>query len=227
MPEERKKIKMKRIIAGIAAGLMFMGSGVRVYADEAEMVDKNEVIEVLWEENWLGRGDDGIIFPEASYKRHILEQWVSDNYGDDDYNWYDTGNLKYSYADYYKRLTADWDFDDDEDGNWYITTPEHKYSFRIISGKWNMIDENGDIVDTFMPFSTLEEDVTEQKANVIDDDGDDSARVIGEPARGTEAVTAAAEETDSKKGNSALPIAVGGIAVVGGAGAFLYFRNKK
>jgi len=218
---------MKRIIAGIAAGLMLMGSGVRVFADEAEMVDKNEVIEVLWEENWLGRGDDGIIFPEASYKRHILEQWVSDNYGDDDYNWYDTGNLKYSYADYYKRLTADWDFDDDEDGNWYITTPEHKYSFRIISGKWNMIDENGDTVDTFMPFSTLEEDVTEQKGNVIDDDGDDSPRVIGEPARGTEAVTVAVEDTDSKKGNSALPIAVGGIAVIGGAGAFLYFRNKK
>lgn len=227
MPEERKKIKMKRIIAGIAAGLMFMGSGVRVYADEAEMVDKNEVIEVLWEENWLGRGDDGIIFPEASYKRHILEQWVSDHYGDDDYNWYDTGNLKYSYADYYNRLTADWDFDDDEDGNWYITTPEHKYSFRIISGKWNMIDENGDTVDTFMPFSTLEEDVTEQKCNVIDDDGDDSPRVIGEPARGTEAVTAAPEETDSKKGNSALPIAVCGISVVGGSGAFLYFKNKK
>ena len=158
---------------------------MRVYADEAEMVDKNEVIEVLWEENWLGRGDDGIIFPEASYKRHILEQWVSDNYGDDDYNWYDTGNLKYSYADYYKRLTSDWDFDDDEDVNWYITTPEHKYSFRIISGKWNMIDENGDTVDTFMPFSTLEEDVTEQKGNVIDDDGYDSPRVIGEPARGT------------------------------------------
>ena len=42
---------MKRIIAGIAAGLMFMGSGVRGYADEAEMVDKDEVIEVLWEEN--------------------------------------------------------------------------------------------------------------------------------------------------------------------------------
>ena len=227
MPEERKKIKMKRIIAGIAAGLMLMGSGVRVYADEAEMVDKDEVIEVLWEENWLGRGDDGIIFPEASYKRHILEQWVSDHYGDDDYNWYDTGNLKYSYADYYNRLTADWDFDDDEDGNWYITTPEHKYSFRIISGKWNMIDENGDTVDTFMPFSTLEEDVTEQKGNVIDDDGDDSPRVIGEPARGTEAVTAAAEDTDSKKGSSALPIAVCGIAVIGGAGAFLYFRNKK
>lgn len=74
VPEERKKIKMKRIIAGIAAGLMLMGSGVRVFADEAEMVDKNEVIEVLLEENWLGRGDDGIIFPEASYKRHILEQ---------------------------------------------------------------------------------------------------------------------------------------------------------
>lgn len=218
---------MKRIIAGIAAGLMLMGSGVRVFADEAEMVDKNEVIEVLWEENWLGRGDDGIIFPEASYKRHILEQQVSDNYGDDDYNWYDTGNLKYSYADYYKHLTGDWDFDDDEDGNWYITTPEHKYSFRIISGKWNMIDENGDTVDTFMPFSTLEEDVTEQKSNVIDDDGDDSPRVIGEPARGTEAVTVVAEDTDSKKGSSALPIAVGGIVVIGGAGAFLYFINKK
>ena len=66
-----------------------------------------------------------------------------------------------------------------------------------------------------------------QKGNIIDDDGDDSPRVIGEPARGTEAVTAAAEDTDSKKGSSALPIAVCGIAAVGVAGAFIYFKSKK
>ena len=47
------------------------------------------------------------------------------------------------------------------------------------------------------------------------------------PARGTETVTVVAEDTDSKKGSNALPIAVCGIAVIGGAGAFLYFRNKK
>lgn len=54
-----------------------------------------------------------------------------------------------------------------------------------------------------------------------------AAAVIGEPARGTEAVTVVAEDTDSKKRSSALPIAVCGIAAVGVAGAFIYFKSKK
>lgn len=225
-------MKIKYIAAGILAGLALTGAGLNntSFADDADMIDKNTVIEELWEENWNGRGDDGVIFPEASYKRHILEEWVDDNYGNEDYNWYDFGQIKYSYADYYKDLVSEWDFDDDEDGNWYITTPEHKYSFRLISGKWNMIDENGDTADTFMPFSTLEEDeIPVTSSLLVDDDGEDSPRVIGQPARAeseTNPVTAE-NDTASRSGASpAIPLAVCGVAAAG-VGAFVFIKRKK
>lgn len=52
-----------------------------------------------------------------------------------------------------------------------------------------MIDENGDTADMFMPFSTLEEDeIPVTSSLLIDDDGEDSPRVIGQPAR-AESVT--------------------------------------
>lgn len=179
-------MRLKNILAGVLAGFVLAGTEISYtsYADETDMISKDTVISELWEENWNGRGDDGVIFPEASYKRHILEKWVEDNYGDDNYSWYDIGQIKYSYADYYRDLVSEWDFDDDEDGNWFITTPEHKYSFRLISGKWNMIDENGDTADMFMPFSTLEEDeIPVASFLFIDDDGEDSPRVVGQPAK--------------------------------------------
>lgn len=224
-------MNIKYIAAGILAGLALTGAGLNntSFADEADMIDKNTVIEELWEENWNGRGDDGVIFPEASYKRHILEEWVNDNYGDEDYSWYDIGQIKYSYADYYKDLVSEWDFDDDEDGGWFITTPEHKYSFRMISGKWNMIDENGDTADTFMPFSTLEEDENPVTASLLaDDDGEESPRVIGRPAEADSQTTPVIAETasESESHGSGAVWAVCGAAAVGAAG-FVIYRKKK
>lgn len=221
---------MKKLLSGLIIGLVLAGTGCNysAYADETDILDKDTVIEELWEETWNGRGDNGIIFPEASYKRHILEKWVDENYGDDDYNWYDIGNLKYSYSDYYKRMVKEWDFDDDEDGNWFITTPEHHYRFEIISGKWNMIDENGDTVDMFMPFSTLEDELPVTSSWIIDDDGEASPRVVGVPA-GTVSETTPVTAENVTEDNSEHPgaiIGVCGILAVG-IGAFAIFKRKK
>jgi hypothetical protein len=50
-----------------------------------------------------------------------------------------------------------------------------------------MVDESGDTVDSFPPFSTLEEDEKESKGGYeINDDGVDSPRVIGKVETGTE-----------------------------------------
>lgn len=225
-------MRLKNIFVGVLAGLVIAGTGLNCtsHADEIDMISKDTVISELWEENWHGRGDDGIIFPEASYKRHILEEWVNDNYGDEDYSWYDIGQIKYSYADYYKRLVKEWDFDDDEDGNWFITTPEHRYRFELIAGKWNMIDENGDTADMFMPFSTLEEDeIPATSSLLIDDDGEDSPRVIGQPARAeseTNPVTAENDTASHPSASPAIPLAVCGVAVAG-VGAFVFIKKKK
>ena len=47
---------------------------------------------------------------------------------------------------------------DDDNDNWTIETPEHSYGFTYWQNQWIMTDENGNTVDSFPPFSTLEED---------------------------------------------------------------------
>ena len=140
------------IISILSAFLLNMS----VTAHAGEMFDRDYIESEIWQEMWLGRGDDGTEFPEASFKHHLLDDWIDKNYGSDDYNWSDVDELKYSYKRYYKNYTEDWDFNDDDGGNWTIETDEHTYSFTMFQNEWLMLDENGNTVDTFPPFSTLE-----------------------------------------------------------------------
>ena len=75
---------------------------------------------------------------------------------------------------------------DDDNGNWTIETPEHSYGFTCWQNQWIMTDENGNTVDSFPPFSILEEDEAAADGYEIHDDGADSPRVIGKVAGGTE-----------------------------------------
>ena len=68
------------------------------------MLDKEYIVREIWSDWWNGKGDDGLIFPEASYKHHILTEWVNDNYGDDNYDWSKIGQLNYNFKDYYDEL---------------------------------------------------------------------------------------------------------------------------
>lgn len=164
----------------IAASITLIGSAsLTAYADD--MLDKDYIVREIWSDWWHGKGDDGLIFPEASYKHHILTDWVNDNYGNDNYDWSKIGQLNYNFKDYYDELTDNWNFNDDRDGNWTIITDETTYHFNLQNGKWLMSDDNGNVIDSFMPFSTLTEDAGEVKYNsVTADNGNGTAHRVGE-----------------------------------------------
>ena len=155
-------------------------------AHAAEMLDRDYIESEIWKDMWHGKDDDGTTFPEASYKHHLLDEWLNDNYGSNEYDWTEVGELKYEYKRYYQDVIKDWDFNDDDNGNWTIETPEHSYFFSYWQNRWIMTDENGDTVDSFPLFSTLKEDEVSTDGYEIHGEGEDSPRVIGKVAGGTE-----------------------------------------
>lgn len=168
---------MKKILTAICCtAMMFLPKMPTVYA--AEMLDRDYIESEIWEDMWYGKGDDGTIFPEGSYKHHLLDEWLNDNYGSDEYDWSELGELKYEYKRYYQDIIEEWDFNDDNSGNWTIDTPEHSYSFIYWQNQWIMTDENGNTVDSFPPFSTLEVPDDSTNSCEIHDDGADSPRAL-------------------------------------------------
>ncbi len=227
---------MKKIILSIAIMTVFLAFPLTAHA--VEMLEKDYIKSEIWEEIWLGKSDDGTEFPESSYKHHLLDKWIDENYGDDDYDWTAIGELKYLYKNYYKNLTENWDFNDDN-GIWTIETEDNFYSFQLVGNQWNMLDENGSVADTFPIFSTIEEEKTEIK---IEENGNDSPRVIGDVTRtetpsdspvasGDEFTSATIEnavEIDVKHFESSpLPFVVGGLAIVTFSTIFMIYKKKK
>ena len=234
---------MKKFITAVFCTALALSSGLTAYA--AENLDREYIEAEIWEDMWNGKGDNGIDYPEASYKHHLLDDWLDKNYGSDDYDWTEIGELRYEYKDYYRHMVEDWDFEDDNEGGWTIDTEDNHYSFYMRGGMWQMIDKNGDTVDTFPPFSTLEEDESETAGGYeIHDDGEDSPRVIGEVTARTETASegvSSAEGNDTavspsggSEGNSegsgvnslAIIAGVAALAGVGGAGYYIMKKRK-
>lgn len=229
---------MKKILSTLAA--FFIASAVSLTAYAEETLDRNYIESEIWEEVWLGKDDDGTEFPEASYKHHVLDKWLDENYGSDEYDWSEIGELKYAYKDYYDTLTESWDFNDDDNGGWTIETEDNSYRFEMVGGKWNMMDQNGDTVEMFPPFSTLEEE-TENRIPAGDNGNGDA---VGIAIDGTEKPSESLDNTDGKvtadsteqadkgdserSGSNTLPIVVGGVAVavIGVVGVVVYKKRK-
>ena len=212
---------MKKIITTIAVTAISISMSMTAYA--ADVLDKNYIESEIWEDMWLGKSDNGTEFPEASFKHHLLDEWIIQNYGSDDFDWSELGELKYQYKRYY---IAGWDFNDDDNGNWTIDTEEHSYRFQLINHTWNMIDENGDTVDTFPPFSTEE---LQPNNNYANQNGSSSNRVIGQI---TEEAKTTFENEDSQKSvkhhkGTIMPVIIGIIALVGIGAALLLFRKNR
>ena len=107
-----------------------------------------------------------------------------------------------------------------------------------------MTDENGNTVESFQSFSTLEDDEDSSDSPEIHDDGADSPRVIGKVAGGTEKPsdsTDTAESADTaeslasdtegdsvRSGTSPLMIGgvIGAVAIIGGVGFYMTKRRK-
>lgn len=232
---------MKKFITAVFCTTLALCSGLTAYA--AENLDRDYIEAEIWEDMWNGKGNNGLDYPEASYKHHLLDDWLDKNYGSDDYDWTEIGELRYEYKDYYRHMVEEWDFEDDNEGGWTIDTEDNHYSFYLLNGMWQMIDQNGDTVDTFPPFSTLEEDEPETAGgHEINDDGADSPRVIGEVTAGTETASegladgegndTAEGSTKPSEGNSegsgANPLAIiAGVAALAGVGGAGYYIMKK
>ena len=234
---------MKKFITAVFCTALALSSGLTAYA--AESLDRDYIEAEIWEDMWNGKGDNGLDYPEASYKHHLLDDWLDKNYGSDDYDWTEIGELRYEYKDYYRHMVEEWDFEDDNEGGWTIDTEDNHYSFYMLNGMWQMIDKNGDTVDTFPPFSTLEEDEPETAGgHEINDDGADSPRVIGEVTGGTETASegladgegndTADDSTKPSEGDSegsganslAIIAGVAALAGVGGAGFYIMKKRK-
>ena len=216
---------MKKIITAICCtAIMLCPKMPTVYA--AEMLDRDYIESEIWEDMWHGKGDDGTTFPEASYKHHLLDQWLDDNYGSDEYDWSEIGELKYEYKRYYQDKIEDWDFNDDDSGNWTIDTPEHSYSFTYWQNQWIMTDENSNTVESFPPFSTLEDDADSTDSPEIHDDGAEKPSDGTDTAEGTDTTESLESDTESNSVQTgASPLMIGGtigaIAVIGGVGFYM------
>ena len=233
---------MTKLITTVFCTAIALCSGLNVYA--AEILERDYIEAEIWEDMWNGKGDNGIDFPEASYKHHLLDKWLDENYGSDEYDWTELGELKYEYKDYYRSYIEDFDFNDDDNGNWTIETPEHSYSFTYWQDNWIMTDENGNTVDSFPPFSTLKDDEEPEvpQGKHIDDDGNGSPRVIGKVSGGTESASeggSSAEGNDTPDSQSSVsegdsehsganPLAIiAGVAALAGVGGIGYYMTKK
>ena len=188
---------MKKLTVTLAVTLV-AASMAGMTAHAADDLDKDYIVSEIWSDLWNGKPDDGTTYPESSYKYHLLTKWVDDNYGDDDYNWSDVGELTYDYKDYYRDYIKGFDFEDDNSGNWTIDTEDNHYSFYMLNGMWQMIDRNGDTVDTFPPHDTLAEveDEGEPAQGRSRDNGGQSGNI--KVAGGTESHTEGDTDEDTE-----------------------------
>ena len=234
---------MKKFITAVFCTALAFSLGLTAHA--AEALDRDTIETAIWEDIWNGKGDNGLEYPEASYKHHLLDKWLDENYGTGGLDWSDTGEIKHEYRSYYRDLINGWDFEDDNSGKWTIKTEDNFYSFTMLDGNWQMIDQNGDTVGSFPPFSTLKEDEPEDSTGnyEINDNGEDSPRVIGdvtgrtetasegvsvtEYTNAVEASTKPSEDNSKQPETNPLPIIAGVAALAGIGGAGYYFMKKK
>ena len=99
---------MKKFITAVFCTALALSSGFTAYAAEAP--DRESLETAIWEDLWNGKGDNGLEYPEASYKHHLLDKWLDDNYGTGGYDWTDVGEVTHGYRRYYRDLIDGWDF---------------------------------------------------------------------------------------------------------------------
>ena len=212
---------MKKIILTICM-VLTLSNGMTAHAEE--MPDCEYIESEIWQDIWLGKDDNGTEFPEASYKHHLLDEWIDHNYGSDEYNWSDVEELKYSYRQYYRNYTENWDFNDNDNGNWTIETDEHTYSFMLFQNEWLMLDESGNTIDTFPIFSTLDSE-SEKISVKFNDENSSSPKIKSSFESGAETVSDEPEIAETPKNKGILPIAVGGLTVIGAIVIYLYRKR--
>lgn len=221
---------MYRKILPIVASVAVIGT--TSLTTHAKTPDTDYIVSEIWSDWWHGKNDDGLVYPEASYKHHILTEWAEENCQHTDDS---IGQLKYQFRDYYDDFIEGWDLNDDHSGNWTIDTPETTYHFNLQDGKWLMSNDNGDVIDSFMPFSTLKKEVTnpDNSASYEIEGNDSNGHRVGEglmiesSASAEIAKTESSEQTERSSSNGLIygisVIIIAGIAVLAG----IFIKKKR
>ncbi len=156
-----------KTIMATAALAMAICMPITAYADND--YTRDEIIDEYWTQYWKDSlpGEEN---PEGSLEYHILENFLDEQYGHYRYedrdkymvsDWSSYYDIREAWQKYNEDYTKNWHMtDDDETGEFYIESydPETDtygndklYTFTLADGKWNMVDSNGDIVDSFDP----------------------------------------------------------------------------
>lgn len=156
-----------KTIMATAALAMTICMPITAYADDD--YTKDEIIDEYWTQYWEDSlpGEEN---PEGSLEYHILENFLDEQYGHYRYedrdkymvsDWSSYYDIREAWQKYNEDYTKNWHMvDDDETGEFYIESydPETDtygndklYTFTLADGKWNMVDSNGNIVDSFDP----------------------------------------------------------------------------
>jgi hypothetical protein len=225
----RKKKMFKKITSICAVAVLSFAASVTAFADESDYYTKEYIIDEYWTQYWEDSlpGDEN---PEGSLEYHILEEWLDDVYGksyhDCDIDWSSSYSIGEAWKDYYQEKTQYWHMNDDEEtGEFTIEEydPEAQragdvlYTFKLQDGKWNMIDSNGNVVDSFDPHggdgswyaiqnedkSSDIDDFIKHMSDDSDESGSDSSSYItdtydGETAQTTQGETAVAPSITMK-----------------------------
>jgi hypothetical protein len=160
----RKKKMFKKITSICAVAVLSFAASVTAFADESDYYTKEYIIDEYWTQYWEDSlpGDEN---PEGSLEYHILEEWLDEEYEKSEYesgiDWSSSYSIGDAWKDYYQEKTAYWHYvDDEETGEFYIESydpdtdtygGDKLYTFTLADGKWNMVDSNGNIVDSFDP----------------------------------------------------------------------------
>lgn len=160
---------MKKRIFALCAALLVCGSICpSAYAEEDHTYTKQELIDRFWTQYWDNTlpGEQN---PEGSLEYHILEDWLNEQYGHtesedrDKYtvsDWTSDYSIRNAWRDYYQEYTNCWNMNHDEEtGEFTIEeydpetekTGDLLYTFELKNGMWNMLDTEGNVVDTFEP----------------------------------------------------------------------------
>jgi hypothetical protein len=160
----RKKKMFKKITSICAAAVLSLAASVTAYADESDYYTREQIIDEYWTQYWDNSlpGEEN---PEGSLEYHILEEWLDDVYGKSEYecdiDWSSSYSIGSAWKDYYQEKTECWHYVDDKDtGEFYIESydpdtdtygDDKLYTFTLADGKWNMVDSNGNVVESFDP----------------------------------------------------------------------------
>lgn len=170
-------IRIKRIVSLAAAVAITTGMSVTAYAEDT-IYTREELVDELWTQYWndTAPGEENA---EGSLEYHILDEWLNEHYPhtwyEDPhkytvYDWSNFTDIHDKWREYHQEYVEYWHFND-EDGvftieEWDPETEETGgllYRFEFVNGKWQMIDADGNVVESLDPHGgSLSDDSSEK-----------------------------------------------------------------